>query len=44
MENVSESNANSVKRFESVFEEQEAGAMGFGIVYKVQYRIFQWGV
>jgi len=39
MEEVSESIANSVKRFESGFAEQEVGAMGFGIIYKVQNRI-----
>jgi len=38
MEKVSESIANSVKRFESGFEEQEGGALGFGIVYEVQNR------
>jgi len=35
MEKVSESIANSVKRFESGFAEQAAGAMGFEVVYKI---------
>jgi len=43
MEKVSESIANSVKRFESGFEEQEGGAMGFGIIYEVQNRTVSVG-
>lgn len=43
MKKVSESINNRVRRFESGFAEQEVGAIGFGIVYKVQNRIVSVG-